>query len=114
MITKYSPGQLVFNRDMIIHKTVLADCDLIYAKRREQQVRDNNRENKSRTNYEYKVGDIVRIVTKTHERKGKLIGYKHPGPYEIKLVQKESGTVTIQCGNFKEKINIRRLKRVTN
>ena len=50
MITKYSPGQLVFNRDMIIHKTVLADWDLIYAKLREQQVLDNNRKNKSRTN----------------------------------------------------------------
>mmetsp|Transcript_44137 Transcript_44137/g.53022 ORF Transcript_44137/g.53022 Transcript_44137/m.53022 type:complete len:308 (-) Transcript_44137:309-1232(-) len=34
LITKYSLGQLVFGRDMVIHKSVLADWDLIYAKRR--------------------------------------------------------------------------------
>ena len=114
LITKYSPGQLVFGRDMVIDKSVLADWDLIYAKRRTQQIRDNLRENKSRTKYEYKVGDLVRIVTKAHERQGKLIGYQHPGPFKVKLVQKEAGTVTIQCGNFDQKINIRRIKRVAN
>ena len=98
---------------MVIHKSILADLNLINAKRRTQQVRDNLRENKSRTKYEYKVWDLVRIITKAQERQqGKLIGYKHPGPYKIKLVQKEAGNVTIECGNFDQKINIRRIKRI--
>ena len=29
MITKYSPGNIVFDRDMIFHKTVVADWVLI-------------------------------------------------------------------------------------
>ena len=80
---------------MVIHKSVLADWDLIYAKRRTQQVRDNIRENKSRTNYEYKVGNLIRIITKANERQGKLIGYQHLGPFKVKLVHNEAGTVTI-------------------
>ena len=63
MITKYSPGNIVFDRDMIFHKTVVADWELIKSRHRAHQGRDNDRENKSRTNYEYKVGDKVRIVT---------------------------------------------------
>ena len=70
MITKYSPGQLIFQRDMIIHKKVIADWELIYARRRAQQTKDNERENKSRTKYKYKAGDMVRIITKANERRG--------------------------------------------
>ena len=80
MITKFSPGQIIFQRDMIIHKKVIADWELIHARRREQQIRDNDQGNKSRTNYKYKAGNMVRIVTKANERRGKLIGYEHPGP----------------------------------
>jgi hypothetical protein len=99
MITKYSPGQIVFQRDMIIHKKTIANWELIHARRRAQQVRDNERENKSRTKYKYKVGDMVRIVTKANERRGKLIGFEHPGPYEVTSAH-NNGTVTIRCGNF--------------
>ena len=45
------------------------------------------------------------------ERKGKLIGFEHPGPYEVTSAH-SNGTVTIRCGNFLERINIRRLKKV--
>ena len=111
MITKFSPAQLVFQRDMIIHKKVIADWELVQARRRAQQIKDNERENRSRTNYKYKVGDMVRIITTVRERKGKLIGFEHPGPYEVTRAH-NNGTVTIRCGNFLERINIRRLKRV--
>ena len=54
LITKYSPAQLVFERDMIFHKKTLTDWDQVHARRRAQQMRDNARENKSRTDYKYK------------------------------------------------------------
>ena len=49
---------------------------------------------------------MVRIITKANERRGKLIGFEHPGPYEITSAH-TNGTVTIRCGNFLERINIR-------
>ena len=36
MITKYSPGNIVFDRDMIFHKTVVANWELIKSIRRAQ------------------------------------------------------------------------------
>ena len=111
MVTKYSPGNIVFNRDMIFHKTMVANWELIQSRRRTQQIRDNDRENKSRTSYEYKVGDKARIVTTVRERRGKLFGFEHKGTYRIVMVH-NNGTVDIKRGNFNERINIRRLNRV--
>ena len=65
----------------------------------------------SRTNYNYKVGDTVRIVTTVRERRGKLFSFEHKGSYNITTIH-NNGTVTIKRGNFNERINIRRLKRV--
>ena len=111
MVTKYSPGNIVFNRDMIFHKTVVANRELIQSRRRSQYIRDNERENRNRKSYQYKVGDKVRIVTTVRERRGKLFGHEHKGPYDIVAVY-NNRTVDIKRGNFKERINIRRLKRV--
>ena len=74
---------------------------------------DNERENKSRTNCTYKVGDMVRIITTTRERKGKLIGFEHPGPYAVTRAH-NNGTITIRCGNFLEQIKIRRVNLFKN
>ena len=54
---------------------------------------------------------MVRIITKANERRGKLIGYEHPGSYEVTNAN-NNGTVTIQCRNFLKRINIQRLKKV--
>ena len=43
MITKYSQGNIVFDRDIIFHKTVVANWELIKSRRRAQQIRDNDR-----------------------------------------------------------------------
>lgn len=80
-ITKYSPGRLVLQRDIIVHKKVIADWEpILHARRRAQQIRDDERKIKSRTSDEYKAGDKVRSITTARERKGKLIGFEHPGP----------------------------------
>ena len=54
---------------------------------------------------------MIRIVTTAKDRRGKLIGIENPGPYEI-TEDHNNGTITIRCGNFLERINIRRVKRV--
>ena len=89
---------------------MIANWDLVHARRRAQKIRDNDRENKSRTNYKFKAGDMVRVITTARERKGKLTGFEHPGPYEVKQSH-DNGTVTLRSGNFPERINIRRLKK---
>ena len=55
----------------------------------------------------------MRIVTTVRERRGKLFGFDHKGPYSILTVHNNE-TVTIKRWNFNERINIRRLKRVRN
>ena len=94
MIAKYSPGQLTFQRDMIIHKKVITDWELIHARRRAQQIKDIARENRSRTNYIYKTGDMIRIITIAKDRRGKIIGFEHPGPYKVIQIH-YNGTITI-------------------
>ena len=96
---------------MTFNKNVISDWELIRSRRREHQIRDNTRENRLHTNYKYVIGDKVRIITKTRERKGKLFGFEHKGPYNI-TVAHNNGTVTIKYGKFHEQINIRRLKPV--
>ena len=68
---------------MVIHKKVIADWKQIHARRRSQQIKDKERENRSRTNYTYKAGDMIRIVTTAKDRREKFIEIEHPGPYEI-------------------------------
>ena len=71
---------------MVIHKKVIADGELVHARRRAQQIKDNNHENKSQTHYKYKAG--------ARKRKGKLIRFGHPGLYEITSAH-NNGTVMI-------------------
>ena len=108
-MTTYAPGHLVFNRDMIVHQKELINWNKIYERRRRQQIKDNEKENKGRTNHEYTVGENVVILTRTNERTGKLLDFKHEGPYCITKIY-NNGTVKIQRNNFEEIINIRRIK----
>ena len=76
---------------------------LIHARRRAQQIKDNARENISRTNYIYMTGDMIRIITTVKDRRGKLIGFEHPGPYKVTQAH-NNGTIIIRCRNFLERI----------
>ena len=49
--------------------------------------------------------------TKAKDRRKSLIGFEHPGPYEVTRAH-SNGTITIRCGKFHKRINIRRVKRV--
>ena len=45
-VTKHSSAELVYGRDMIIHQKTIVDWNLIREKKRNQQIKDNERENK--------------------------------------------------------------------
>ena len=107
-VTKHSPAEVIFGRDMLIHQARMVDWNLIRERKRKQQIKDHERENRKRINHEWKIGEECLIVTKPDERTGKLLGYEHKGPYKVRKVH-NNGTVDIDCSNFKETINIRRL-----
>ena len=63
--TGYSPGQLIFGRDMIIPIKYRVNWELIRQQKQTQINRNNTQENKHRVDYAYKVGDKV-MLTKKH------------------------------------------------
>ena len=101
-----SPGQLAFGCDMIIPATYLANWHHIHSNRRRNILYDNSRENRSRLDYDYQVGDMVYVTDNDVKRK---LAPKKKGPFCIIQVH-TNATVTIQCSmNVTECINIRRL-----
>lgn len=90
--TRATPSQLVFNRDAI--RNVAFEADWIYIRDRKQRLilKNNDRENASRTLHEYKVNDKV-LVKQDPSRKFGDNRYK--GPYEIVQVF-NNGTVQLK------------------
>jgi hypothetical protein len=54
-----TPAQLVFGRDMIFNIKTIVDWKTITTRKQKQILKDNQRENKGRINYQYSVGDLV-------------------------------------------------------
>ena len=99
-----TPGQIVFNRDMLLPIDFKADWAHII-REKEQIQKDNLRENNKRLAHTYKVGDKV-LITKP----GKVSKLSPPrrGPYEIISVY-TNGTVRVRRGAVSSRINIRRI-----
>ena len=102
-ITKYIPGQSVFNYDMILQTQRLINWDLIISNKRNTAIRNNLQENNKRIAWNCKVGDKV------------LLDYKHRkldkpylGPYDILQIN-SNGTIVIQKGRNELTVNIRQL-----
>ena len=103
-----TPGQLVFQRDMLFPTTYLANWHQLDERKVRQMTRDNERENAKRIPHDYKIDDLVLIRRDVGgEQLGKL-DRPTSGPYRIVRVH-VNGTVTIQRDGFREKINIRRI-----
>ena len=69
----YSPGQLVFSRDMIIPIKHTVDWELILHRKQTKINKDNICENRHRVDHYYKVGDTVILTKHT--------AYKYETPY---------------------------------
>jgi transposase InsO family protein len=100
-----SPGQLVFGRDMLLPIKFKANWAEIRARRQDEIRRNNERENKGRKNYDYKVGDQILL---TDARKRSKLAPPREGPYLVERVF-ANGTILIRRGAVSERVNIRRI-----
>jgi len=60
-VLKASPGAAIFGRDMLFDIPIVADWNQIGEYRQHQTDRSNKRENSTRVDYNYKVGDKILI-----------------------------------------------------
>jgi transposase InsO family protein len=100
-----SPCQLVFGRDMIHNVAFKANWDRIRRRKQHLINKLNEKENKNRLPYEYKIGDQVLVATPGILRK---LTTPRTGPYPVTEVY-NNGTIQINRGPVSERINIRRL-----
>jgi hypothetical protein len=105
-VLKASPGAAIFERDMLFGIPFVADWKQIGEYRQHQTDRNNKRENSTRVDYDYKVGDKILIRKDGILRKAESIWKKQP--WTITTVH-TNGTIRIQCGTKLERINIRRV-----
>jgi len=101
--TGYTPGQLVYGRDMLLRTMIEADMELVKARRHKAIKANNERENKRRIAHDYKVGDKVLVLTQRLDPKLKL----HEGPYTVTGYNKDSGTLHISRRKYRDSINVR-------
>jgi len=99
---KASPGAATFEQDMLFDIPFVADWKQIGEYRLHQTGRSNKRENGSRVNYDYKVGDKILIRKNGILRKAESIWRKDP--WTITTVHTNE-TIRIQCGTKSERIN---------
>jgi len=83
-----------------------ADWARIKARRQEEMLRNNERENRSRIPHNYQVGD--KILLDVQGIKRKLRTPVRTGPYTIQRIY-SNGTIRIQRGAVTERVNIRRV-----
>ena len=100
-----SPGALVFNRDMFLNIPLMADWQMLNAKR-EHLVNENlRRANLKRRRFDYAVNQ--KVLKKLHAPT--KMGEMYEGPYNIEQVH-VNGNVTMQLRpGVTERINIRRI-----
>jgi hypothetical protein len=104
--TGASPGQLVFGRDMMLPIQFKADWARIQQSKQERINDSNKQENSKWLAHKYHVGDEVLV-----NKPGIIPKMENPrtGPYRICDVH-DNGTVTIQDGPVRQRINIWRLQ----
>lgn len=102
-VTVFSPGQLVFGRDMILQTNIETDMELVRQRRQRAITQNTARENRSRIAHRYKAGDQVLILTQKLDQKLKL----HEGPYDVLGYSKAHGTLHIRRRHYTDSINVR-------
>ncbi len=106
-VLKASPGAAIFGQDMLFDIPFIADWQKIGEHRQKLTDLNNARENKGRIDYDNKVDQKV-LLKKEHilcNAESRL----HKKPRLITSVH-TNGTITVQCGNKIERMNIQRVK----
>ena len=101
--TRYSPGQLIFSKDMILRTHIQANLEYLRQRRHKAATQNNLRENRRRIAHVYKPGDKILILTQRLDPKLQL----HEGPYKVVDYNKANGTLQIKRGEYIEPINVR-------
>jgi transposase InsO family protein len=104
-VLEASPAELVFGRHMLLPVKFTADWQAIQAKRQKRIEDSNARENASRIEHEYKIGDLI---MKTRPGKLAKLRRKRDGPYTVTHVY-TNGTLRIRKGVVAERISVRRV-----
>ncbi|KAL3781033.1 hypothetical protein HJC23_007929 [Cyclotella cryptica] len=104
-VLKASPGAAIFGRDMLFDIPFLADWNKIGEYRQHQTDQNTERENRSRRDWDYKIGDQVLLRKDGILSKGN--SRYESDPWTITTVH-TNGTIRIQRGTKSERLNIRR------
>jgi hypothetical protein len=105
-VLKASPGAAIFGRDMLFDIPFLADWNKIGEHRQHHTDLNTNRENRSRRDWDYKVGDQVLLRKDGILRKSE--SRYECDPWTITTVH-TNGTIRVQRGTKSERLNIRRV-----
>jgi hypothetical protein len=100
-----TPAQLIFGRDMIFDVSYTPEWSNLLQRKRTARLKNTERENKTRVEHHYQVGDQVMINRDEIQRK---LLPKRDGPYEVVRVY-DNGTIKLRKGIIVQRINIRRL-----
>ena len=105
----YSPGQLLFGRDMTLPIKHKVDWELIRHKNQTKINKYNIQKNSNRVGHNYKVADKVMLVNNASHK------YKTPYTGQFLITQCWINvTVTLQCGAIKIRNNICCIKPYTS
>jgi len=103
-----TPGQLVFGRDMLFDIDFTADWHQIYERRQKMINKNNLRENLSRLDYQYQVGDLV-TIRNDYLKITKKADLANDRPHTVVAVKNNGATLRIRHDDVEELINIRRV-----
>jgi hypothetical protein len=106
-VLEASPGAAIFGRDMLFDIPFIYDWQKIGEQRQKLTDLNNAHENKGRIDYDYIVGQKVLLRKECILRNAESRWHKEPRL--ITLVH-TNGTITVQCRNKIERMNIRRVK----
>ncbi len=106
-VLEASPGAAIFGWDMLYDITFIADWQKIWEHRKQLTDLNNARENKGKTDYDYKFGQKVLLRKEgiLHNAESRW----HKKPWLITSVH-TNGTITVKRGNETDGMNIRRSK----
>ena len=89
--TRASPAQLVFGRNALLNISFVADWQYIKERKQKLIKQNNKRENRTRIDYQYSVGDKVMIKEDPNRKHG---SDRYSGPYTLTQVN-DNGTVKL-------------------
>ena len=94
---------MVFHRDMLLDTQSLINWDAVRQNRHHQAIKNNIKENKTRLEREYKIGDQVLL-----DYENRKLDAPYEAPYDILKIN-NNGTFVIQKGRTELTVNILQL-----